>query len=97
MSRNGWHIHDADFAVKAEGLKPIIGRDLLFDQLPSSNDTQINNIITHCPIKEQVATQFPKPIRIGRSKNNIAESKFNKHYQRRHQKGSGFRLNFKIN
>ena len=91
--RNGWHIPDAEVAVNAEGLKPIIGRDL-FDQLLSSKDTQINNIVTHCPVKELVATQFPEHICIGRSNNNIAESKFNKNFQPSRQKGSRIPIKF---
>ena len=78
----GWLIPAPEFTVSAQGLKTLIGRDN-FDniehaitQLPSTKGNQMNNISTHCAIKEHVALQIPNLItRIERSKNHVARKR----------------------
>ena len=48
----------------------------------------------HCPIKKQIATDFPDLIsRIGKSKLHKVRSKFHKHYTPSHQKGRRASIN----
>ena len=62
---NGWKARDAENTIVSDGLKSLIGRHL-FAQLglevillSSSQSKHINNITTHCPIRQQVASQLP--------------------------------------
>ena len=90
---NDWSIQKAKKTVVADGLRPILGRDL-FDQLGITISqkpcpkTEVNNIDQLCAIKKSLAKQFPDLIsRIGKSKNHTVNSKFHKNYRVIHQKG----------
>ena len=82
-----------------DGLYPLLGRDL-FPVLGTSiqqsdNHTTINQVEQeYCPIKTQIATDFPDLIsRIGKSKVRIVRSKFHKNYTPLHQKGRRVPIN----
>ena len=90
---NDWNIQKAKITVVADGLRPILGRDL-FDQLGITISqkpcpkTEVNNIDQPCAIKRSLAKAFPDLIsRIGKSKNHTINSKFHKNYRVIHQKG----------
>ena len=93
VTSNGWHTPAAMFTVVANGMKPLIIRDL-FDQLGlavtqsfSQTGNQVNAISPHSAFKEHRALQFPDLItRIERSKSHVAKSKVHKNFQPRHQK-----------
>ena len=84
ITSSGWTCDSATFTVIADGLKSLIGRDL-FDQFGlavtqsiSQKGNRVNNISSP-EFKEQIAKTFPELIsHIGRSKNHVAKSKFNK-------------------
>ena len=100
ITSKGWTCDSASatFTVVADGLKSLIDRDL-FDQLgpavtqsTSQKSNRVNNISSP-EFKEQIAKTFPELImRIGRSKNQVAKSKFHKDFQPRHQKLDVFQL-----
>ena len=98
ITSKGWTCEVATFTVVADGLKSLIGRDL-FDKLglaaihsTSQKGNRVNNISSP-EFREQIAKTFPELIsRIGRSKNHVARSKFNKDFQPRHQKLDVFQL-----
>ena len=93
ITSNGWTCDSATFTVVAHVLKSLIGRDL-FDQFglavaqsTSHKGTRVNNIPSSPEFKEQIAKTFPELISgIGRSKNHVAKSKFQKDFKPRHQK-----------
>ena len=84
----------------ADGLKPLIGRDL-FDRLglavaqsSSVKGNQVNTIVSSLEFNEHIAKSFPNLIlRIGKLKNHVAKSNFHKDIQPRHQKGRRIRIN----
>ena len=90
---NDWKIQKTKITVLADGLGPILGRDL-FDQLgiiisqkPCPN-IEVNSIVQPWTIKRSLAKEFPDLIsRIGKFKNHTVNSKFHKNYRVTHQKG----------
>ena len=89
VESNGWRIEDADFVVIKDGLKPLIGKDLIdalemsITQILCSHEcSMVNTIIVHCPFKTQIANQFLHFIsRIGRLKVRIVMNNFHKHFE----------------
>ena len=86
VESKGWRIKDAESVVVRDGLKPLIGRDVLealgisiTQTLCSDGGSMVNTITTQCPFKTRIANQFPRLIsRTGRSKVHIVKSKFRK-------------------
>ena len=99
VTSKGWVCDSATFTVQADGLKSLIGRDLL-DQLGLAatqctllKGKSVNNIAS-LEFKEQIAKKFPGLVsRNGRSKSHVAKSKFHKNFQPRHQKGRRIPIN----
>ena len=87
ITSKSWACDLATFTVVADGLKSLIGRDL-FDQLGLAvtqstflKGNRVNNIASP-EFKEQIVKTFPGLVlRIGRSKNHVAKSKFYKDFQ----------------
>ena len=83
----------------ADGHRPLLGRDLFpvlgLSIQQSDNQTTINQVEQeYCPIKKQIATDFPDLIsRIGKSKVHFVRSKFHKNYDPLHQKGRRVPIN----
>ena len=79
---------------------PLIGRDC-FDQLvlavtqsASQQGKEVNHISQHSAFKEKIALQFPGLISCSEDqKNRVANSKFHRHFQPRHQKGESIPIN----
>ena len=99
ITSKGWTSDSAIFTVVADGLKSLICRDL-FDQLglevtqSTSQKSNRFNKISSPDFKEKIAKTFPELIsRIGRSKNQVAKSKFHNDFQPRHQKGGRIPVN----
>ena len=90
ITSKGWACDSATFTVVADGLKSLIGRDL-FDQIGLAvtqstflKGNRVNNIASP-EFKEQIAKTFLGLVsRIGRSKSNVAKSKFQTDFQPRH-------------
>ena len=84
VESNGWRIEDAKVVVVKDGLKPIIGRNLLEAlgiaitlSLNSYEGSMINKINTQFPLNGRIANHFPQLItRNGRSKVHIVKSNF---------------------
>ena len=101
IESNGWRIEDAEFVVVKDGLKPLIGRDLIealgisiTQSLCSNEGSMVKTITTQCPLKTCIGNQLPQLIsRIGRSKIHIVKSKFHKKFQPKHQKGRRVPIN----
>ena len=99
ITSKGWTCGVAIFTYVADGLKSLIGRDLLdklglaVTQTTSQKGNLVNNISSP-KFKERIAKTFPELIsHIGRFKNHVAKSKFHKHFQPRHQKGRRIPIN----
>ena len=99
LQSNNWYANPIEIQVVTDGHRPLLGRDL-FPALglsiqQSNNQTTINQVEQeYCPIKKQIAIDFPDLIsRIGRSKVHIARSKFHRNYTPSHQKGSRVPIN----
>ena len=99
ITSKGWTCDTATFTVVADGQKSLIGRDL-FDQfglaMTQSTSQKVNRVnnISSPVFKEKIAKTFPEMIsRIGRSKNHVAQSKFHKDFQPRHQKSGRIPIN----
>ena len=90
---NNWFATPIEIQVVADGHRSLLGRDL-FPALglsiqQSNNPRTINQAEDEiCPIKKQIATDFPDLIsRISKSKLQTVPSKFHKKYTSKHQKG----------
>ena len=76
-----------------DGHRPLLGRDLfpaLGLSIQHSNNQKTVNQVDHeyCPIKKQIATDFPDRIsQIGKSKVHTVCSEFHRNYTPSHQKG----------
>ena len=99
IQSNNWYSNPIEIQVVTDGHRPLLGRDL-FSALglsiqQSDNQTTINQVEQeYCPIKTQIATDFPDLIsRIGKSKIHIVRSKFHKNYTPLHQKGRRVPIN----
>ena len=82
-----------------DGHRPLLRRDLfpaLGLSIQQSNNQKTVNQVDHeyCPIKKQIATDFPNLIsRIGKSKMHRVRSKFHRNYTPSHQKSSRVPIN----
>ena len=90
ITRNGCTCDSATFTVVADGIKLLIGRDLVdrlglaVTQSTSQKSKCVDNISSPL-FKELIAKTFHELIsRIGRSTNHVAKSKFHKDFQPRH-------------
>ena len=99
ITSKGWACDSATFTVVADGLKSLIGCDLIAQlglavtQSTFLKGNRVNNIASP-EFKEQIATTFPGLVlRTGRSKNHVAKSKFHKDFQPRHQKSRRIPIN----
>ena len=79
---NNWYANPIEIQVVTNGHRPLLGRDLfptLGLSIQQSNNQKTVNQGDHkyCPIKKQIATDFPDLIsRIGKSKVHTVRSKF---------------------
>ena len=99
IQSNNWYANPIEIQVVTDGHRPLLGRNL-FSVLglsiqQSDNQTTINQVEQeYCPIKTQIATDFPDLIsRIAKSKIHIVRSKFLKNYTPLHQKGRRVPIN----
>ena len=82
-----------------DGHRSLLGRDLfpalgLSIQQPNNQKTVNQVDQEHCPIKKQIAIDFPDLIsRIGKSKVHTVRSNFHKKYTPSHQKGHRVPIN----
>ena len=90
---NNWHANPIEIQVVTDDNRLLLGRDLfpafgLSIQQFNSPQTVIQVEHEHCPIKKQIATDFPDLIsRIGKTNLNTVRSKFHKNHTATHQKG----------
>ena len=93
IQRNNWYANPIEIQVVTDGHRSLLGRDLfpaLGLSIQQSNSPKTVNQVEqeHCPIKKQIATDFPDLIsRIGKSHLHTIRSKFHKHYTTSHRKG----------
>ena len=99
IQSNNWYANPIDIQVVTDGHRSLLGRDL-FPALglsihQSNNQRTVNQIDQeYCPIKKQIATDFPDLIsRIGKSKVHTVCSKFHRNYTPSHQKGRRVPIN----
>ena len=96
---NNWYANPIEIQVVTDGHCPLLGRDLFLvlglSIQQSDNQTTINQVEQeYCPIKKQIATDFPDLIsRIGKSKVHIVRSTIHKNYTPLHQKGRRVPIN----
>ena len=82
-----------------DGHRSLLDRDLLpalgLSIQQSNNQKTVNQVDQeYCPIKKQIATDFPDLIsRIGKSKVHMVRSKFHRNYTPSHQKGRRVPIN----
>ena len=99
IQSNNWYANPIEIQVVTDGHRPLLGRDLFpvlgLSIQQSDNQATINQVEQdYCPIKKQIATDFPDLIsRIGKSKVHIVRSKFHKNYTPLHQKGRRVPIN----
>ena len=93
IQNNNWYANPIEIQVLTDGHRSLLGRDL-FPALglsiqQSNNQKRVNQVDQeYCPIKKQIATDFPDLIsRIGKSKVHTVHSKFHRNYTPSHQKG----------
>ena len=94
-----WYANPIEIQVVTDAHRPLLGRDL-FPALglsiqQSNNQKTVNQVDQeYCPIKKQIATDFPDLIsRIGKSKVHTVRSKFHRNYTPSHQKGRRVPIN----
>ena len=99
IQSNNWYANPIKIQVVTDGHRPLLGRNL-FPALglsiqQSNNQTTINQVEQeYCPIKKQIAIDFPDLIsRIGKSKVHIVCSNFHRNYTPSHQKTRRVPLN----
>ena len=96
---NNWYANPIEIQVAIDGHRSLLDRDLfpaLGLSIQQSNSPKTVNQVEqeHCPIKKQIATNFPDLIsRIGKAKLHRVRSKFHKHYTPSHQKGRRVPIN----
>ena len=96
---NNWYANPVETQVVTNGHRPLLGRDLfraLGLSIQQSNNSKTVNQVDqeYCPIKKQIATDFPDLIsRIGKSKVHTVRSKFHRNYTPLHQKGRRVSIN----
>ena len=85
IQSNNWYANPIEIQVVTDGhLFPALGISIQQSNSPKT----VNQIEQeHCPIKKQIATNFPDLIsRIGKSKLHTVRLKFHKHFNPSHQK-----------
>ena len=99
IQSNNWYANPIEIQVVTDGHRPLLGRDL-FPALglsiqQSNTQTTINQVEQeYCPIKKQIAIDFPDLIsRTGKSKVHMVRSKFHRNYTPSHQKGRRVPIN----
>ena len=99
IQSNNWYANPIEIQVVTDGHRPLLGRDL-FPALglsiqQSNNQITINQVEQeYCPIKKQIAIDFPDLIsRFGKSKVHMIHSKFHRNYTPSHQKGRRVPIN----
>ena len=99
IQSNNWYANPIKIQVVTDGHRSLLGRDL-FPALglsiqQSNNQKTVNQVDQeYCPIKKQIATDFPDLIsRIGKSKVLTVRSKFHKNYTPSNQKGRRVPIN----
>ena len=91
IQSNNWYTNPIKIQVVTDGHGSLLGRDLfpaLGLSIQQSNSPKAVNQVEqeHCPIKKQIATDFPDLIsRIGKSKLYTVCSKFFRSYTPSHQ------------
>ena len=96
---NKWYANPIEIQVVTDDYRPLLDRDLfpaLGLSIQQSNDqTTINQVEQeYCPIKKQIAIDFPDLIsRIGKSKVHMVRSKFQRNYTPSHQRGRRVPIN----
>ena len=97
---NNWYANPIEIQLVTDGHRSLLGRDLFRPLGLSIQQSNCPNTVNqveqeYCPIKKQIATDFPNlTSRIGKSKLHTVRSKFNKHYTPSHQKGRRVPINF---
>ena len=80
IQSNNWYANPIEIQVVTDGHRSLLGRDLLpalgLSIQQSNNQKTVNQVDhEHCPIKKQIATDFPDLIsRIGKSKVHTVHS-----------------------
>ena len=99
IQSNNWYANPIEIQVVTDGHRPLLDRDL-FSALglsiqQSNNQTTFNQVEQeYCPIKNQIAIDFPDLIsRIGKSKVHMVRSKFHRNYTPSHQKSRRVPIN----
>ena len=93
IQSNNWYGNPIEIQVVTDGHRYLLGRDLFLAlglSIQQSNNRKTVNQVDQkfCPIKKQIATDFPDLIsRIGKSKVHMFCSKFHRNYTPSHQKG----------
>ena len=99
IQSNNWYANPIEIQVVTDGHRSLLGRDLfpaLGLSIKQSNSPNTVNQVEqeYCPIKEQIATDFPDlTSRIGKSTLHTVRSNFHKHYTPSHQKGRRVPIN----
>ena len=89
---NNWYANPIEIRVVTDGHRPLLGRDLfpalgLSIQQSNNQKTVYHVDQEYCPVKKQIATDFPNLISgIGKSKIHTVCSKFHRNYTPSHQK-----------
>ena len=92
IQSNNWYANPSEIQIVTDGHRSLLGRDLfpaLGLSIQQSNSPNTINQVEqeYCPVKKQIATDFPDLIsRFGKSKLHTVRSKFCKHYTPSHQK-----------
>ena len=93
IQSNNWYSNPIEIQVVTDRHRSLLGRDMfpalgLSIQQPNSPNTVNQVEKEYCPIKKQIATDFPDLTSgIVKSKLHPVRSKFHKHYTPSHQKG----------
>ena len=99
IQSNNWYANPIEIQVVTDGHRSLLGRDLfpaLGLSIQQSNSPNTVNQVEqeYCPIRKQMATDFPDlNSKIDRSKLHTVRSKFHKHYTPSHQKGRRVPIN----
>ena len=99
IQSNNWYANPIEIQVVTDGHRLLLNRDL-FPALglsiqQSNNQKTVNQVDQeYCPIKKQIATDFPDLIsRIGKSKVHTIRSKLHRNYTPSHQNGRRVPIN----
>ena len=99
IQSNNWYANPIEIQIVTDGHRSLLGRDsspALGPSIQQSNNQKTVNQVDqeYCPIKRQIATDFPDLIsRIGKSKVHMVRSKFHRNYSPTHQKARRVPIN----